>query len=62
VNRQLLAAINSSGKLFLSQTILHGRYTLRFAIGNHQTTEQDIRESWHLIQQCAQALAVTHNY
>ncbi len=61
VNRQLLAAINSSGKLFLSQTILHGRYTLRFAIGNHQTTEQDIRESWHLIQQCAQALAVAHS-
>jgi len=59
-NRQLLADINLSGKLFLSQTILHGQFVLRFAIGNHQTTEQDIRESWQLIQQCATKLAVTH--
>ena len=59
-NRQLLADINLSGKLFLSQTILHGQFVLRFAIGNHQTTEQDIRESWQLIQQCATKLAVPH--
>ncbi len=58
VNRQLLADINASGKLFLSQTILHGKFVLRFAIGNHQTTEQDIRESWQLIQQTAAQLAV----
>ena len=58
VNRQLLADINSSGRLFLSQTVLDGKFVLRFAIGNHQTTEQDIRESWQLIQQCAAKLAV----
>jgi aromatic-L-amino-acid decarboxylase len=57
-NRQLLADINSGGKLFLSQTMLDGKFVLRFAIGNHQTTEQDIRESWQLIQQCAAKLAV----
>lgn len=58
VNRQLLADLNETGRLFLSQTVLHGKFTLRFAIGNHQTTEQDIRESWGLIQQCAAKLAV----
>jgi len=57
-NRQLLADINASGKLFLSQTILKGKFVLRFAIGNHQTTEQDICESWLLIQRCASKLAV----
>jgi aromatic-L-amino-acid decarboxylase len=57
-NRQLLAEINASGKLFLSQTILHGKFVLRFAIGNHQTTEQDIRASWQLIQETAAKLAV----
>ena len=41
VNRQLLADINASGKLFLSQTILTGKFVLRFAIGNHQTTEHE---------------------
>jgi aromatic-L-amino-acid decarboxylase len=58
VNRQLLADINASGKLFLSQTVLQGKFVLRFAIGNHQTTERDIRESWQLIQRCAAELAV----
>jgi aromatic-L-amino-acid decarboxylase len=57
VNRQLLADINASGKVFLSQTLLHGKFVLRFAIGNHQTNERDIRESWQVIQQCAAKLA-----
>jgi len=57
VNRQLLADINAGGKLFLSHTVLDGKYVLRFAIGNHQTNEQDIRESWQLIQLCAAKLA-----
>lgn len=57
VNRQLLADINASGKLFLSHTVLKGKYVLRFAIGNHQTTELDVRQSWQLIQQCATKLA-----
>jgi len=58
VNRQLLAEINASGKVFLSQTLLNGKFVLRFAIGNHQTNETDIRESWQVIQQCAAKLAV----
>jgi len=53
VNRELLAEINAGGKLFLSHTVLKGKYVLRFAIGNHQTNEEDIRESWRLIQECA---------
>jgi aromatic-L-amino-acid decarboxylase len=56
VNRQLLIDINAGGKLFLSHTVLNGQYVLRFAIGNHQTNEQDIRESWQQIQQCAAKL------
>jgi aromatic-L-amino-acid decarboxylase len=61
VNRQLLSDINASGKLFLSQTVLHGRFVLRFAIGNHQTTERDVRESWQLIQKCAAKLAIVRS-
>jgi aromatic-L-amino-acid decarboxylase len=48
-NEQLLAAINGSGKAFLSHTVLRGRYVLRLAIGNFQTNEQDIRETWALV-------------
>ena len=55
-NRALLAEINASGQAFLSQTLLNGIFVLRFAIGNFQTTEHDIRESWKLIQAAAARL------
>jgi hypothetical protein len=36
--------------------VLHGNYTLRFAIGNMQTTEPDVRETWTLIRNLARRL------
>ena len=57
LNQRLLAAINSSGKAFLSHTVLNGRFVLRFAIGNFQTTEQDVIETWQLIRRIAGQLA-----
>lgn len=56
LNQRLLTEINSTGEAFLSHTVLNGRYVLRFAIGNFQTTEQDIRETWDLIRATAQRL------
>jgi aromatic-L-amino-acid decarboxylase len=56
-NEQLLAEVNATGKAFLSHTILNGQYVLRFAIGNMQTTMDDVRETWHLIQETALRLA-----
>jgi aromatic-L-amino-acid decarboxylase len=55
-NERLLAEINATGKAFLSHTVLDGKFVLRFAIGNFQTTEQDVRETWSLIQKIAQQL------
>lgn len=55
-NRRLLAEINASGKAFLSHTTLNGRFVLRFAIGNFQTTEQDVRETWDLIRRTADSI------
>jgi aromatic-L-amino-acid decarboxylase len=53
-NRRLLAEINASGKAFLSHTVLHGNFVLRFAIGNFQTNEADILETWKLIRETSQ--------
>jgi aromatic-L-amino-acid/L-tryptophan decarboxylase len=50
-NERLLAHVNGSGKAFLSHTVLHGQYVLRFAIGNFLTSEEDVRETWALIQE-----------
>ncbi len=52
-NRQLLDGVNASGKAFLSHTVLDGKFTLRFAIGNFQTSESDIRETLGLHQRPA---------
>jgi aromatic-L-amino-acid decarboxylase len=57
LNQQLLADINRSGKAFLSHTVLNGRYTVRFAIGNYQTTEADVQATWDLIRMTARRLA-----
>jgi aromatic-L-amino-acid/L-tryptophan decarboxylase len=58
LNQQLLAEINASGIAFLSHTVLNGKFVLRFAIGNFQTTEADVRITWQSIQQFAARLAL----
>jgi aromatic-L-amino-acid decarboxylase len=55
-NRDLLKQLNETGQAFLSLTTLQGRATLRFAIGNFMTTEDDIRQTWQLIVDTAQGL------
>ena len=49
-NQALMDRVNASGKLFISQTRLNGRLTLRFAIGNVRSSEAHVREAWALIQ------------
>ena len=49
-NELLLAEVNRSGKAFLSHSVLNGQFVLRCAIGNFQTTEADVRETWDLIR------------
>jgi aromatic-L-amino-acid/L-tryptophan decarboxylase len=58
-NRALLDAMNDSGRLFLTHSVLplpgRGRQlVLRMAIGATATQERHIREAWALIQHCPQ--------
>jgi aromatic-L-amino-acid decarboxylase len=41
-NEALMNAINESGRAFVSQTRLRGRYVLRVAIGNGATTHEHV--------------------
>jgi aromatic-L-amino-acid decarboxylase len=52
-NRALLEAVNSSGKAFLSHTVLNGKFVLRLAIGNLATQWEDVEETWNLVRQAA---------
>jgi len=52
-NRTLLEAVNSSGKAFLSHTVLNGKFVLRLAIGNMATQWEDVEDTWNLVRQAA---------
>ena len=50
LNERIMNRLNAGGRFFLSHTKLHGRFTIRVAIGNLRTTESLIRELWDALQ------------
>lgn len=48
-NAALLERVNATGEAYLSHTVLDGSYVLRLAVGNHRTTEDDVRRAWELL-------------
>lgn len=50
LNERMLNAVNAEGRFFLSHTKLRGRFTIRVAIGNIRTTEEDVRGVWEELQ------------
>jgi aromatic-L-amino-acid/L-tryptophan decarboxylase len=49
-NQALLDRVNATGEVFLSHTVLNGRYTLRLAIGNIGTTRAHVQRAWKLVK------------
>ncbi|HZG44095.1 MAG TPA: pyridoxal-dependent decarboxylase [Longimicrobium sp.] len=58
-NERLMAAVNATGRAYLSHTRVHGRLALRFAIGNLATTEEHVRGAWTLLRETASAEAAS---
>ncbi len=52
-SRRLLERLNRSGKVYLTHTVLNGRYTLRFCVGQTWTEAQHVGRAWQLIQELA---------
>ena len=50
LNEKILQKINSSGKVFLTQTRLNGRYVIRFVAGQTHTTLEHVRNGWEYIK------------
>ncbi len=55
LNERIMNRINDAGRFFLSHTKLHGKFTIRIAIGNLRTTEQDVRDVWRELQDALSA-------
>ncbi|XP_020096461.1 tyrosine decarboxylase 1 isoform X2 [Ananas comosus] len=50
LNYNLLDAVNRSGKIFMSHTVLSGKFVLRFAIGAPLTEERHVVAAWKVLQ------------
>ncbi len=53
VNQRLLERLNQSGELYLTHTVLDGRYTLRFCVGQTHTEARHVEAAWKRIQTAA---------
>jgi aromatic-L-amino-acid decarboxylase len=53
-NDELARAATATGEVFVASSTLRGQTIIRLAIGNEQTTEDDIRRAWEVLRTCAQ--------
>ena len=53
LNEKILNRINATGHYFLSHTRVHGKFTLRIAIGNIRTTERHVAGLWQELQEAS---------
>ncbi len=53
INEKLNHALNDSGKLYLTHTVLKKRYTLRLVVGQTNVTREHVVKAWELIKTTA---------
>ncbi|HEY4304256.1 MAG TPA: pyridoxal-dependent decarboxylase [Gemmatimonadaceae bacterium] len=53
MSEAIMHSVNARGDVFLSHTKLHGRFTLRLAIGNIRTTEEHVALAWRRLNEAA---------
>ncbi len=58
-NMKLMNEVNKTGRAFFTHTKLHGEIVLRMSIGQTNTEEKHVKETWRLIQETARKLSDT---
>lgn len=53
INEKLNHLLNDSGKIYLTHTVLNGRYTLRMVTGQTNVTLEHVEKAWELIKTTA---------
>ncbi|KAJ8568829.1 hypothetical protein K7X08_032460 [Anisodus acutangulus] len=56
LNKKLLDCVNSTGRVYMTHTIVGGIYMLRFAVGATLTEDRHVISAWNLIKESADAL------
>jgi aromatic-L-amino-acid decarboxylase len=57
LNQAIMDRVNATGEIFLSHTVLEGRYCLRMALGNLKTRMDHVEQSWEHLRGAAAALS-----
>ena len=57
LNRKLLAAINASGRAFMTHFVVDDKFVIRMAVGGAMTEMRHVRDAWGLVQEKAQQVA-----
>ncbi|MEE2525961.1 aminotransferase class V-fold PLP-dependent enzyme [Hyphobacterium sp. HN65] len=57
LNTRLVQAMNDSGRLYLTKTLLDGRVVIRFVIGQTYTQQHHVESGWAAIREIAAELA-----
>jgi aromatic-L-amino-acid decarboxylase len=50
INERVLEILNTSGKIFISHTMLNEQFVLRFCVGQPRTERKHVQSAWHEIQ------------
>jgi len=50
-NKRILENVNATGEVFLSSTVLDGKFTLHLAVGNYRTADRHVARAWELVSQ-----------
>ena len=56
INLRLLEALNDSGKLYLTQHRIDGRFVIRFVVGQTYTQRRHVSAAWNTIKETARSL------
>ncbi|MGA1978855.1 MAG: aminotransferase class I/II-fold pyridoxal phosphate-dependent enzyme [Bacteroidales bacterium] len=56
INEKLINMINDSGRLYLSHTMLGGKYTLRMVTGQTNVTLEHVEKAWDFIKKTARSM------
>jgi aromatic-L-amino-acid decarboxylase len=56
LNEKLNHMLNDTGRIYLSHTMLNGKYTLRMVTGQTNVTLEHVEKAWELIRETARTL------
>jgi aromatic-L-amino-acid decarboxylase len=56
INEKLNHALNDSGKIYLTHTILKNKYTLRMVTAQTNVTQEHVTKAWELIKKTARSM------